>query len=426
MARKKIIVVGAGFGGISACKALAAAKDCEITLIDRRNHHLFQPLLYQVAMAGLNPADIAVPIRKIFSKQKNVQIRLGEVEGVDVDRNEITVGSVKYSFDYLILACGAKHFYFGNEKWEEFAPGLKNIEQATEIRRRILTAFELAENETDPEIQKSYLTFVIVGGGPTGVELAGSLAEMASRTLIKDYKRADLSKTKVVLVEAGDRVLPSFPEPLSEKTEKSLKKLGVEVRKNSMASDLTAEGLQINKKPFIAKTIVWAAGVKPSSLSETVSCEKDAQGRLKVSQDLSLPENKNVFVIGDQSASLDNKGMPLPGVAPVAIQQGKFVGKLIKEELAGKPRKSFSYFDKGIMATIGRSMAVVHTAGINIHGFLAWVIWVFIHIVYLMCFRNRLFVFLQWMWSYFSFGHGARIIVHKSWRFYDGDKIKYK
>lgn len=422
---KRVVIVGAGFGGITTCKVLSKSRDLDIHLIDRRNYHLFQPLLYQVAMAGLNPSDIAIPIRRLFSKNKNVTISLAEVEEVDVEKNRLKLDNAWIDFDYLILACGAKHFYFGNDEWEEVAPGLKNIEQATEIRRRILTAFEMAEKASDPEVQRSFLTFVVVGGGPTGVELAGAIAEMASNTLKKDYKRADLSHTRVVLVESGPRLLSAFPEKLSAVAEEDLKKMGVEVFKGTLASDLGKEGLKVNKEWLATKTILWAAGVKPSGLTESVKAEKDRQGRIVVEKDLSIKENPNVFVIGDQASCSNGLGGVLPGIAPVAIQQGQFVGKLLLSELKGKPRSHFKYFDKGIMATIGRSKAIVSVGSFKIHGFIAWLMWVIVHILYLMRFKNKFFVFSQWVWSYFRFGRGARLIVHKTWRFYSGKKINY-
>ncbi len=425
MYKKKIAIIGAGFGGVSTCKELAKSSNVEIDLIDRRNHHLFQPLLYQVAMAGLNPADISVPIRKLFARNKNVQVVLAEVDSVDVKNGKIQFDGQTRRYDYIILACGAKHFYFGNNDWEQFAPGLKNIEQATEIRRRVLTAFEMAEKEADPEKQMQYLTFAVVGAGPTGVELAGAISEMAAYTLRSDFKKADLSKTRVVLIEAGDRVLAAFPEKLSARAEQDLQRMGVEIVKQTRASNLSAEGLNLGENFLSCRTILWAAGVKPASLTDTLSTETSKQGRVIVKPDLSIPSNENVFVIGDQASFSNNQGGDLPEIAPVAIQQGQFLGKLIRDELNGKPRGSFKYWDKGIMATIGKSKAVVHSGNLNLTGFLAWAAWVFIHVVYLMRFRNKFFVFLQWVWAYFTFGRGARLIVHKSWRFYDGKKIDY-
>ncbi len=422
---KRIGIIGAGFAGISVCKELAKSKDVEIELIDRRNHHLFQPLLYQVAMAGLNPSDISIPIRRLFAKNKNVNVVLAEVESIDVTRCKIQYDQKEFEYDYLVVACGAKHFYFGNKEWEKFAPGLKNIEQATEIRRRVLTAFEMAEKESDSKKRAEYLTFAVVGGGPTGVELAGAISEMAKTTLQSDFKKADLSKTKVVLIEAGDRVLAAFPNELSHRAANDLKELGVEVLTNTMASNLSEEGLKAGDQFLACRTILWAAGVKPSSLTETMDVQKDKRGRVLVNPDLSVSCNPNVFVLGDQAAFLDKNQKELPGIAPVAIQQGQFLGKMILNELKGKPRSNFEYWDKGIMATIGRSKAVVSSGKLKMTGFLAWLVWVFIHILYLMRFRNKVFVFLQWAWAYFSFGRGARLIVQKTWRFYDGKKIDY-
>ena len=423
--KKRVAIVGAGFGGLSAARILARCSELEVHIIDRRNHHLFQPLLYQVAMAGLNPSEIAIPIRKLFSKQKNVIVTLAEVEDVDVQAKRVYYDKKWKQYDYLILCCGAKHYYFNHDEWEPVAPGLKNIEQATEIRRRILTAFEMAEKEIDPQLQKSYLTFAIVGGGPTGVELAGAIMEMAKNTLKHDYQVADLSQTQVFLIEAGSRVLSAFPETLSFRAQADLKELGVQIIKNTRASGLSTDGLQAGEKWIPCKTIVWAAGVKPSSLTEKIQSEKDHQGRVIVEPDLSLRSHPDVFVIGDIAAVKNSKGEILPGIAPVAIQEGEFVGRLICDEILGKKRKVFSYFDKGIMATIGRSRAVVSADSIRISGTLAWIAWVLIHVIYLMQFRNRVFVFFQWVWSYFRFGHGARLIVHKTWRFYSGQKIHY-
>ncbi|MCB0407565.1 MAG: NAD(P)/FAD-dependent oxidoreductase [Bdellovibrionales bacterium] len=423
--KKSVAIVGAGFGGISVARKLAKSSDLEIHIIDRRNHHLFQPLLYQVAMAGLNPSEISVPIRRLFRRNSNVRVVLAEVDNIDINSSTVSYDDIKAKFDYIVIACGAKHFYFGKNDWEVLAPGLKNIEQATEIRRRILTAFEFAEKEKDLEKQKSYLTFSVIGGGPTGVEIAGAIAEMAKTTLVDDYRVADLTQTKVYLIEAGSRVLPSFPEKLSRRAEHDLKSLGVTVIKNTRASDLSSTGLQAGANWISCKTIIWAAGVKPASIAESTDTKKDEQGRLVVCEDLSLPSNKNIFAIGDVAVFYKEDGTSLPGIAPVAIQQGQFVGKQILNEVKGRPRGVFRYWDKGIMATIGRSKAVVCSGNLQITGFAAWLTWVFIHIIYLMRFKNRVFVFFQWVWAYFSFGHGARLIVHKTWRFYSGKKITY-
>ncbi|PIT99606.1 MAG: FAD-dependent oxidoreductase [Bdellovibrionales bacterium CG10_big_fil_rev_8_21_14_0_10_45_34] len=419
----RVAVVGGGFGGLSAAQAISKINGCQVSLIDRRNFHLFQPLLYQVAMAGLNPADIAVPLRAIFRKQRNVNVILAEVDGVDVAQIKIKFDGAWHRFDYLVLACGAKHFYFGKKEWEEFAPGLKNIEQATEIRRRVLMAFELAEKEPSFEVQTRLLTFVVVGGGPTGVELAGAIAEMASRTLYRDYRHAQLKRTRVILVEAGPRILSSFPESLSLKASGYLEKLGVEVIENCRADGLSSEGLRVGDNFVNASTIIWAAGVKPSSLNEKIATPKEQSGRAIVEKDLSLPGSPNVFVIGDQGAFIGEDQRALPGIAPVANQQGAFLAKVIRADLNQLPRPQFRYFDKGIMATVGRTKAVAHVDRFKFGGFLAWAAWVLVHIVYLMRFRNKFFVFMQWVWAYFTFGRGARLITYNSWKFYSGEPI---
>lgn len=424
MSVQHIVIIGGGFGGVSAAMSLAKVPELKITLIDRRNHHLFQPLLYQVAMAGLNPSDIATPLRTLFSDFKNIEVVLAEVDHLDLAHKKIHFDQTWVHFDYLILACGAKHAYFGHDEWEECAPGLKNIEQATEIRRRILTAFELAEKEEEEGQRAKLLTFVLVGGGPTGVELAGAIAEMAEKTLKQDYKRADLSKTRVVLVDAGPRLLGTFPEKLSIAAEKYLRKMKVEVHLNTRASNLSSKGLQVGEQYIEAKTIIWAAGVQPSSLTTQIPGEKDKQGCVLVNKDLSVPGFKNVFVIGDQARFYDQANQPLPGIAPVAIQQGRFLKKVFAADLKGQSRPEFRYFDKGIMATIGRTKAVVSAGGLQFSGLSAWLVWVFVHILYLMQFKSRIFVFLQWAWSYFTFGRGARLITYKTWRFYSGEKIK--
>jgi NADH:ubiquinone reductase (H+-translocating) len=423
MKKQKVVIVGAGFGGIAAAESIAKISDCEITLIDRRNFHLFQPLLYQVAMAGLNPSDITVPLRTLFRRQKNINVLMGEVDKIDFEKSQVHFSQRFVDYNYLVLCCGSQHGYFGHDEWEQIAPGLKNLEQATEIRSRILTAFELAEVELEPVKQKTLLTFVVVGGGPTGVELAGAIAEMASCSLLKDYRNADLSKTKVVLVEAGPRVLAAFPEKLSAVAQKNLEDLGVEVRVSAKASELSSEGLKVGDEFIGSKTIIWAAGVFPSGLTSQIPGAKDSLGRAVVLDDLSLPGYKNVFVIGDQSGFLGADGVALPGIAPVAVQQGQFLGRVLESDIKSKPRPNFKYFDKGIMATIGRSKAVVSTMGINFSGWFAWLTWVFVHVIYLMRFKNRFFVLLQWAWSYFTFGQGARLITYKNWKFY-GEKSK--
>lgn len=422
--KKRVIIVGGGFGGLAAAKSLCNLSEIEILLIDRRNFHLFQPLLYQVAMAGLNPSDISVPLRSLFRDKNNVNVVLAEVSKVDVLTRTVHFDDRREPYDYLILSCGVKHSYFGRNHWEEFAPGLKNIEQAIEIRRRLLSAFEIAEKTTDPMEQKKCLTFVVVGGGPTGVELAGAIMEMAIHTLRRDYRKADLSKTRVLLVEAGPRILASFPDILSVKAHLALVQLGVEIYTDTFADGLSLQGLRVGANFIESRTILWAAGVKASSLTDQLPGQKDAQGKVLVKSDASLPDYPEVFVIGDQAAHRGKNGNTLPGIAPVAIQQGHFLGKVIQADSLGKSRPTFAYCDKGIMATIGRSKAVAHTYGLNFSGPLAWLAWVFIHVLYLMRFKNRFFVLLQWAWAYFTFGQGARLITYNSWRFYSGEKIK--
>ncbi len=420
---KTVGIIGGGFAGLSLARKLANHKDINVTLIDRRNHHLFQPLLYQVAMAGLNPSEIAEPFRKILGRKKNIEILMSEVTSVNLKETSIQIENKKRVFDYLAIACGSHHSYFGNNDWEKWAPGLKTLEQATEIRRRILFSLEEAEKEEDPVVQKKWLTFVIVGGGPTGVELAGSISEMTRTTLFKDYKHANLKNTKIHIVEAGERLLKAFPPSLSHKTTRDLETLGVEVHLKTQASHLGAEGLKLNDQWVDTKTILWAAGVKASSLGDCLDVEKLKDGRIIVKSDLSIPNYPNTFVLGDQAAFLSENGDYLPGLAPVALQQGEFLAKNLKKELKGNKRDSFRYFDKGIMATIGRSKAVVKTGSLEFSGFFAWLAWAFIHIAYLVHWKNRFFVLLQWCWSYFRFGKGARLIVNKSWRSY-GDKNK--
>lgn len=412
---KKIVVVGGGFGGLNAARQLCKLKDVQVTVIDRRNHHLFQPLLYQVAMAGLSPAEISTPIRTVLSGHKNTRVLLGNVHSVNLQKKTITADFADLNYDYLILACGSKHSYFGHDEWEEFAPGLKTLEQATEIRRRVLLAYELAERETDSEKQKVLQTFAVVGGGPTGVELAGALGEISRFTLSKDFSSIDPSHTRIILIEAGPRVLPSLAEELSARASRDLEKLGVTIWTNCRVTNITAKGVNIGEEFVSAHTVLWAAGVLPSSVNKTLNVPVDKQGRVVVENDLSLKSHPEVFVVGDQ-AHFEQDGQPLPGLAPVAIQQGRHVAKVIKNEMSGKPRPEFRYFDKGQLATIGRTSAVGQLGKVKFVGFIAWLMWLVVHIYYLIGFKNRLFVFLDWAWSYLTFGRGARLIVSKEWR----------
>ena len=409
----KVVIVGGGFAGLNAAKSLGNLKNVEVTLIDRQNHHLFQPLLYQVATAGLSPAEIASPIRHILSRYKNIRVLLGEVCSVDLpgQRIESSIGPIEY--DYLLLACGARHSYFGNDAWEPFAPGLKTIAQATEIRRRILTAFEIAERTEDPEIRRRQMTFVVIGGGPTGVEMAGAIGEMTRFTLAKDFRKINAKSSRVILLERGPRILATFAEELSDRATRDLEKLGVQVWTNSLVDQVDEDGVTVGQERIESATVIWAAGVQASRLGSKMGIETDSQGRIVVGEDLSLPQLKNVFVAGDQSHFKDTTGRPLPGVAPVASQQGRHFASQIKLDLAGKPRSPFRYLDKGSMATIGRNKAVLESGKWKLSGWFAWLAWLVVHIYFLTGFRNRFFVVLSWAWSYFSYRRGARLIVGK-------------
>jgi NADH dehydrogenase len=413
---KRVVIVGGGFAGIHAARGLGGVRDIEVTLIDQRNHHLFQPLLYQVAMAGLSPADIAAPIRAMLSRHSNIRVLLGSVESVDLIGRTVTADIGSFPFDDLILACGATHSYFGHDNWEEFAPGLKTLEQATEIRRRVLTAFENAERATDPEERRKYLTFVVVGGGPTGVELAGAIGEMSRFTLAKDFRSINAKAAKVILVEAGARILPSFSEPQAAQAARDLVRLGVDVRTSSSVTWIDAEGIQMANERLRAGTVLWAAGVKASPLAKAAGLECDAQGRVIVSPDLSAAGHPNVFIAGDQARYTHQTGKPLPGTAPVAMQQGRYIAAMIVRDMKGKPREPFHFVDKGQMATIGRSKAILEIGSLRMHGFPAWIAWLAVHIYYLTGFEHRLLVVLQWAWSYMTFGRGARLIIGKEWR----------
>lgn len=417
--KKRVIIVGAGFGGLNAAKTLGSHKDLEIILIDTRNYHLFQPLLYQVATAGLSPADIAVPIRAEVAKFPNVHVHMGEVSNVRLREKMIEVGSVQIPFDFLILACGSNHSYFGKNSWEENAPGLKTLEQATEIRRRVLLAFERAENELNSHIQQEHLTFVVVGGGPTGVELAGALGEISRNVLIEDFRRIDSRKTRIVLVEAGPRILSTFAEDLSKRAEQDLKELGVEVITNVRVTDLNETGVETTTGRIPARTVIWGAGVQPSALGKKIGVELDRSGRVVVEPDLSLKNYPEVFVIGDMAHFKDKDGKPLPGLAPVAMQQGKFAAENILRIVKNRLPRKFEYRDKGQMATIGKHKAVVQMDRIKFGGWFAWVTWLVVHIYYLVGFRNRVSVLAQWAWSFLFSRRSARLIVNKSWHSYE-------
>jgi NADH:ubiquinone reductase (H+-translocating) len=413
-----VVVVGGGFAGINAARRLLTAgpPSLRVTVVDRRNHHLFQPLLYQVAMAGLSPADISTPIRSILGKDERVAVRMSEVQRVDLAARQIHTGSGTLDYDYLLLACGATHAYFGHDEWEEHAPGLKTIEQATEIRRRVLTAYERAEVEQDPETRRRLLTFVVVGGGPTGVELAGALGELSRHTLGRDFRRIDPGSTRVLLIEGGERILPSFDPELSRKAARSLEQLGVTVWTNTRVTEIGADHVRAGDERVYAGTVLWAAGVRASPLSRTLGVLLDREGRVVVEPDLSIPDHPEVFVLGDQASFRQTDGTVVPGVAPAAIQQGRHAAQNVLHDLRGEQREPFVYLDKGIMATIGRASAVAQVGRLHLSGFLAWLAWSFIHIVYLIGFRNRLLVFIQWVWSYIRYRRGARLITEHDWR----------
>lgn len=412
----KVLIVGCGFVGLNAAKGLGGVKGIDVTIVDRNNYHLFQPLLYQVAMAGLSPADIAAPIRSILSEYRNIQVYEGEVKSFDLDRSVAIADFRELPFDYLIVASGSSHNYFGHDEWEEYAPGLKNLEQATEIRRRVLWAYEEAERETSEHGQRRLLTFVVVGGGPTGVELAGAIGEMSRFTLAKDFRHIDASQSTIVLVEAGPRILAAFSEEMANRAVSDLKNLGVEVRTHCAVTKIDEDGVEIGGERIHSATVLWAAGVQASSLGKKISQDVDRHGRVIVEPDLSIKGRKNVFVAGDLAVFTHQTGKPLPGTAPVAMQQGTYLAKTIRGDLANKPRKPFHFIDKGQMATIGRSRAIVEVGKWKFGGFKAWLLWLAVHIYYLTGFKNRLLVVLQWAWSYISFRRGARLIVRKEWR----------
>jgi NADH dehydrogenase len=406
-----VLIVGGGFGGLSAARALRRAP-VQITLIDRRNHHLFQPLLYQVATATLSPADIAAPIRGILRRQRNAETLLSEVADFDLAAREVVLADGdRIGYDYLIVATGATHHYFGHPEWAEFAPGLKTIEDATQIRRRFLLAFEAAEQEPAPELRRALLTFVVIGGGPTGVEMAGAMAEISRHSLQRDFRRIDPSTARVILLEGGERLLAGYHPELSAKSEEALREIGVEVRTGSIVTRVEADAVYVGEERIPTRNVIWAAGVTASPLGGRLGVPTDRVGRVRVERDLSVPGYPELFVVGDLAAMYDAHGRPLPGVAPVANQQGKTAAANVVRSLAGKPPRPFRYHDRGSLATIGRRRAVLQTERVRVFGWVAWAAWLFIHIFFLIGFRNRVSVFLQWAWSYFTWQRGARLIT---------------
>jgi NADH:ubiquinone reductase (H+-translocating) len=408
--RPGVVVIGAGFGGLAAARRLADAP-VRLTVVDRRNHHLFQPLLYQVATAGLSPGDIAYPIRSILRRQSNARVILADVVAIDASRREVRLADGTLSYDFLILAAGAGHAYFGHDDWEKDAPGLKTLEDAIAIRRRILLAFEEAERETDAAARRERLTFVVVGGGPTGVELAGAIAEISRHVLVSDFRSIDPREARIVLVEAGPRILPAYLPESSRRAAETLRDRGVEVRTASPVTGVDSGGVRFGTERLAARTVLWAAGVAASPLARTLGSPVDAAGRAIVEPDLSIPGHPEVFVIGDLSVFTHQTGKPLPGLSPVAIQQGCAAAANILRTLAGSPRRPFHYVDKGTMAVIGRAAAVAEIAGLRFSGFFAWILWCFVHIFYLIGFRNRVIVMMEWAWAYLTFQRGARLIT---------------
>ena len=405
-----VIIVGAGFGGLEAAKKLAC-KDVRVTVIDRTNYHLFQPLLYQVATAALSPADIAAPVRAILSKCRNVEVILAEVESVDVETKKVKTVDLEIDYDYLIIATGARHSYFGHNEWEKLAPGLKSLEDAIELRRRILLAFEYAEKTPDEAARRAAMNFVIIGGGPTGVEMAGAIAEISRYTMARDFRHINPSEARVILIEGEPRLLAAYPPDLSENARKQLADLGVEVRTSTRATNLTDAGVHIGDEFIPCRVKIWAAGNNASFVGKTLGVPSDRAGRVIVNDDLTIPGRPEVQVIGDLANFPHQTGQPLPGISPVAMQQGRHAARNVLAMIKGRKPQRFRYWDKGTMATIGRNKAVADLKFVHLSGRPAWLAWLFVHIVFLVGFRNRLLVLVQWAWAYLTFDKGARLIT---------------
>jgi NADH dehydrogenase len=418
---KKVVIVGAGFAGLNAARRMRRLRDVDITVIDRENHHLFQPLLYQVAMAALSPAEIAAPIRSLLPSS-SARVIKALAQRVDLGQRKVVTDCGEFFYDYLLLACGAQHAYFGHEEWEPNAPGLKTLPQATEIRRRVLEAFEAAERENDADIRRRHLTFVVVGGGPTGVELAGAIGEMSRYTLARDFRAIDPRQTRVILVEAGPRILPSFAPKLAARAMRDLESLGVQVWTAARVTDIAAEGVVIGNEQVASSTVLWAAGVRAADVGRTLGVPVDEVGRVVVGDDLTVAGHPEAFVIGDLARSIGANGKPLPGVALVAMQEGIFAADTIRNDLRGRSRAPFHYRDLGQLATIGRSRAICEIFGLKLSGWLAWWVWLLVHIYRLSGFRNRIIVLIHWAWSYMTFTRGARLIVGKEWQAYGRTK----
>jgi NADH:ubiquinone reductase (H+-translocating) len=407
--KPKVVIIGGGFGGLSVAKALAG-KPVEVTLIDRTNHHLFQPLLYQVATAGLAPSDIAQPIRHILREGENISVLMHEVESIDPAGKSVRTVGGEFRYDYLVVAAGARHSYFGHDEWEKIAPGLKSLPDAIELRRRILKAFEFAETTGDDSLREAALTFAIIGAGPTGVEMAGAVAELAKRTMVDDFRKIRTRHARIYLLDAAPRVLPGFSASLSKSAETQLKEMDVEVHVGTNVLNVTAEGVHLGDWTIRARTVIWAAGNAASPLARQLDAAVDRQGRVLVEKDLSIPGHPEIFAIGDMASFLHQTGSPLPGVAPVAMQMGKHAARNIMALVEGRKSRRFRYFDKGSLATIGRNRAVADLRGIRFGGVVAWLSWLFIHLLFLIGLRNRVLVLFQWVWAYFTYARGARLI----------------
>ena len=405
-----IVIVGGGFGGLYTARGLKKVP-VRITLVDRHNYHLFQPLLYQVATAGLNPSDIAAPIRSILRRQSNVTVMLGEAARIDPANHLVYLLDGVLQYDHLVLATGATHSYFAHPEWERHAPGLKTIDDALEIRRRILIAFEAAEREADTEKQKAWLTFAIIGGGPTGVEMAGAVSEIARQSMIRDFRRIDPGRARVILIEGKDRVLPVYPPDLSQKAKEQLERLGVEVRTGVNVSEITDRHIRLGDQIIETRTVMWGAGVQASPLAATLNTPLDRSGRVLVEPDLTIPGHKDVFVIGDLAAAKQHDGTFVPGVAPAAIQEGQHTALNLRRAVEGQPLRAFRYNDKGSLATIGRAAGVADFGKTHLSGFIAWFAWLAIHVFFLIGFRNRFLVITQWAWAYLTYQRGARLIT---------------
>lgn len=406
----RVVILGAGFAGINAAKALERAP-VRVTVIDRKNHHTFQPLLYQVALAVLSPAEIASPIRTVLRRASNMEVVLGEVAGFDLDRRMVRMEGLELPYDYLVVASGATHAYFGHPEWEQYAPGLKTIEDAIEIRRRVLTAFETAEREAIASGSGPPVTFVVIGAGPTGVELAGAIADISKRYMERDFRAIDPAKARILLLEGGPRVLPAYPQDLSASAERQLTEMGVEVRTDAMVTNVEPGMVTVGKERIPASVILWGAGVSASPLGRMLGAPTDRAGRVLVESDLSIAGHPEVFVVGDLAAVKMEDGKMVPGVAPAAIQMGKFAARQIKRSVAAKPRETFRYLDKGTLATIGRSRAVADLGKLHFSGYFAWLAWLFIHLFFLIGFRNRFLVIAEWAWAYLTYNSGARLIT---------------